>query len=91
MADGGGSIGGGSIYAKFHVGSEEDPISEVELNDKAETTTLTLTFPHTVDMSKAVKDHTITVTTEQLKVTPIKIEWIHKAGQTYQASAQSAR
>jgi hypothetical protein len=94
--DGGGSIGGGSVHAKFHVGPEHNPISEVELRDKAKTTTLRLVFPNTVDLSKVVKGQVITVETKQLKEDPIRIEWEHAAERETdqppmpQSSAQAA-
>lgn len=90
MDDGGGTIGGGSVYVKFHVGPEKAPTSEVELNDnslKDKTVTLTFRFPATVDMSKAVRGQVVTVTTDQLKKDPIKIDWDNAAGQTLGASA----
>ncbi len=91
MADGGGSIGGGSVYVKFFVGKdEENATSKVELRDDTETSVITFTFPETVDLSKVGEGHAITVATEQLKETPVRIEWREGAAQRSRASAQSA-
>ncbi len=80
--DGGGEIGGGSVYVEFHAESEGKVTSEVKLNDlTTEPRTLTITFPKSVPLNEVVKGQVITVTTDQLKPTPIKIDWREGAGQ----------
>jgi hypothetical protein len=84
MADGGGTIGGGSVYVKFHVRSDEgNPISEVELNDKAKTKTIRFVFPDGFEKKEVDGKLVVTVATEKLKKHPIKIAWEHEEKKPY--------
>ena len=87
MDDGGGTIGGGSVYVKFHLGHEDNKISEVELKDEAKTANLTFVFPDGVDFRKEDHKLVITVASDKLRSNPVKIKWDHAAGQTLGATA----
>jgi len=70
---GGGQIGGGgSVYAKFHVGNPAKPISEAEVFDRLAKGEITFIFP---PRGSQFRGNRVTVTVPKKSRTRVMVKW----------------